>query len=54
MDKYGASASKQSSVYTPLYRKTDLENEINTYQGCKLLNIDDYTSNRVGSCNCKL
>ena len=54
MDKYGASASKQSSVYTPLYRKTDLENEINTYQGCKLLNINDYTSNRVGSCNCKL
>ena len=54
MDKYGVSASNQGSKYTELYNKTDLENEINKYQGCKILDINDYTSNRVGSCNCKL
>ena len=54
MDKYGVSASNQGSKYTELYIKTDLENEINKYQGCKILDINDYTSNRVGSCNCKL
>jgi len=53
MDRYGASTN-QGSQYTELYKKTDLENELNKYQGCKLLNINDYTSKRVGSCNCKL
>ena len=54
MDKYSVSASNQGSKYTELYNKTDLENEISKYQGCKILNINDYTSNRVASCNCKL
>lgn len=53
MDRYGA-ANTQNNKYTELYKKTDLENELNKYQDCKLLNINDYTSNRVGSCNCKL
>jgi hypothetical protein len=53
MDRYGPSKT-QGSKYKELYKKTDLENEINKYQDCKLLNINDYTSNRVGSCNCKL
>ena len=53
MDRYGASKT-QGSKYTELYKKTDLENELNKYQDCKLLNINDYTNNRVGSCNCKL
>jgi len=53
MDRYGPS-NTQNSQYKELYRKTDLENELNKYQGCKLLNINDYTSNRVGSCNCKI
>jgi len=53
MDRYGSSKT-QGSKYTELYKKTDLENELNKYQGCKLLNINDYTSNRVGSCNCKI
>jgi len=53
MDRYGPSKT-QGSKYTELYKKTDLENELNKYQGCKLININDYTSNRVGSCNCKL
>jgi len=53
MDRYGPSKS-QGIKYKELYNKTDLENELNKYQRCKLLNINDYTSNRVSSCNCKL
>ena len=55
MNKYGVSASNKGSIINnELYKKTDLENEINKFQGCKLFNINDYTSNRVASCNCKL
>ena len=56
MNKYGVDASSAGSANnnTELYKKTDLENEINKFQGCKLININDYTSNRVSSCNCKL
>jgi len=55
MDKYGVKASNQeSSKYTKLYNKNSLENELNKHQGCKIINTNDYTSNRVGSCNCKL
>ena len=53
MDRYGSSNFKNSN-YKELYKKTDLENELNKHQGCKLININDYISNRVGSCNCKL
>jgi len=54
MDKYGVNASNQGSKYTALYNKTDLENELSKYKGCTILDINDYTNNRVGSCNCKL
>jgi hypothetical protein len=56
MDKYGPSSSsgKNSSNNIQLYKKNDLDNEISKSQGCKILNMKDYTSNRVGSCNCKL
>ena len=54
MDKYSVRASNQGSKYTELYNKNDLENELNKYQGCKIIDINDYTSNRVSSCNCKL
>ena len=56
MDKYGPSSSsgRNSSNNIQLYKKSDLDNEISKSQGCKILNIKDYTSNRVGSCNCKL
>ena len=53
MDKYGVSSSNDSR-YTPLYKTNDLENEINKIKGCKQINLNDYTSNRVGKCNCKL
>ena len=55
MDKYGVAASNSSGGNAKqLYNKTNLENELSQSQGCALFNIDDYTSNRVGSCNCKL
>ena len=54
MDKYSVRASNQGTKNTELYNKNDLENELNKYQGCKIIDINDYTSNRVSSCNCKL
>ena len=56
MDRYGASSSSGSNSFNDgeLYKKNDLDNEISKNQGCKMLNINDYTSNRVASCNCKL
>jgi hypothetical protein len=53
MDRYGPSTSS-SGKQLPLYSTNSLENEISKNQGCKLANINDYTSNRVSSCNCKL
>jgi len=53
MDKYGVTAGNNSQ-YTPLYKTNNLENEINKIKGCKQINLKDYTSNRVGKCNCKL
>lgn len=56
MDKYGPSSSSgnNSSNNIQLYKKSDLDNEISKSQGCPIINLKDYTSNRVGSCNCKL
>jgi hypothetical protein len=53
MDKYGPSTNSGGSKL-PLYSTNNLENEINQSKGCRLPNINDYTSNRVSSCNCKL
>ena len=50
LDKY---ESRQGNS-TPYY-SNDLLNQISTNsQGCKSFDINDYTGNRVGSCNCKL
>ena len=55
MDKYGASASEQGSKFKSLYNQNDLANELATSsKGCKLFNLNDYTSERVSSCNCLL
>lgn len=52
LDKYDSSKSIGNN--TPYYNN-DLLNQISTNsQGCKSFNINDYTSNRIGSCNCKL
>ena len=52
LDKYEANSSNNNN--NSLYTINDLQNQLNTYQGCKLLNVNDYTSNRVSTCNCKL
>jgi len=58
LDKYEAANTSSNLPYTmgdqTLYTTNDLQTQLNTYEGCKLLNINDYTSNRVASCNCKL
>jgi len=51
LDKYDSSKTTGS---TTLYTGNDLQSQLNNIQGCKMLNINDYTSNRVGTCNCKL
>ena len=54
MMKYGSTASPGSNKNVQLYNRNDLLNEINSSDKCKILNLNDYTSNRVSSCNCKL
>ena len=55
LDKYEANSSNNNNNNNnALYTTNDLQNQLNTYQGCKLLNVNDYTSNRVSTCNCKL
>ena len=34
--------------------QTNLQRNMNTVQGCKRINLNDYVSNRVGECNCNL
>jgi hypothetical protein len=36
------------------YDKTDVENAISSSGGCKIVDLSDYTSNRIGECNCKV
>jgi hypothetical protein len=52
LDKY--ETSQQVPTSNQLYTSTDLSTALQTTQGCASLNIGDYTSNRVSSCNCKL
>jgi hypothetical protein len=37
-----------------LYSTNNLQNVLSTNNGCSTINVADYTSNRVSSCNCKL
>ena len=53
LNKYEANASTNNGTNS-YYSNNDLQNQMDSYNGCKLLNINDYTSNRVSSCNCKL
>lgn len=52
LDKYETSQTVPSS--NKLFSGTDLSTSLQTNQGCASLNIGDYTSNRVSTCNCKL
>ena len=53
LDKYEKNAINNSDSQT-YYTQSDLQNQLTGSQGCKLFNINDYTSNRVSTCNCKL
>ena len=50
LDKYENTGTPASSLYSI----NDLQTALSTNGGCSKFNINDYTSNRVGSCNCKL
>jgi len=52
LNKYETSQTVPSS--NQLFLGTDLATALQTNQGCTSLNIGDYTSNRVSTCNCKL
>lgn len=54
LDKYDSNSNTNNDSQT-LYTTNSLENQLNqTSNGCKLFNINDYMSNRVSTCNCKL
>ena len=54
LDKYEAKSGENNRSQT-VYSSNDLQNQLNTTaNGCKLLNLNDYTSNRVSTCNCKI
>jgi hypothetical protein len=52
LNKYEVSQTGTSS--NTLYSGTDLATALQTNQGCPALNIGNYTSSRVSTCNCKL
>lgn len=52
LDKY--ENSQTVPTRNQLFLGTDLATALQTNQGCNSLNIGDYTSNRVSTCNCKL
>ena len=54
LDKYEAKSANSFGSQT-IYSQNDLQNSLNTSStGCKLVNINDYTPNRVSTCNCKI
>lgn len=53
LNKYETSQTIPNSS-NKLFSGTDLSTSLQSNQGCKSLNIGDYTSNRVSTCNCKL
>jgi len=55
LDKYESKSSLGMGSKT-IYSQNDLQNQLNTSSktGCKLVNINDYTPNRVSTCNCKI
>jgi hypothetical protein len=51
LNKYENTQNRDDNI---VYTSTDLQTALQNIQGCKNINIGDYTSNRVSSCNCKL
>jgi hypothetical protein len=53
LDRYENTTGTPNNTDT-LYLTTDLQSALNKSGECTTVNIGDYTSNRVSSCNCKL
>lgn len=53
LDKYESTNGSNPNADT-LYSTNDLQSALNNSGGCSTINIGDYTSGRVSSCNCKL
>jgi hypothetical protein len=55
LDKYDPNSNNNSNNSQTLYTNNSLQKQLDTTRnGCKLFNINDYMSNRVSTCNCKL
>lgn len=55
LDKYEKNTENDNNNNKTIYSTGDLENQLNqTSTGCKLFNLNEYTNNRVSTCNCKL
>ncbi len=52
LSKYENTTGTNDTQY--LYSTSDIQSALNNNSGCPYLNIGDYTSNRVSTCNCKL
>jgi len=54
LNKYEAKSASGGRSQT-IYSQNDLQSQLNTSStGCKLIDINDYTPNRVSTCNCKI
>jgi len=55
LNKYESKSENNGFGSRTILSQNDLQNQLNTSgNGCKTFNINDYTSNRVSTCNCKL
>ena len=55
LDRYNSNTNSNTNSQSIYNNNNSLENQLNqTNNGCKLFNINDYMSNRVSTCNCKL
>ena len=53
LDRY-ESANNNNNSNLLLMNQSDLQTALNSAGGCSNINLNDFTSNRVSSCNCKL
>jgi len=57
LDKYNSNTNSNTNTNNSqtLYTNNSLQNQLDTTSnGCKMFNINDYMSNRVSTCNCKI
>ena len=57
LDRYNSNTNPNNNTNNSetLYTNNSLQNQLDTSNnGCKLFNINDYMSNRISTCNCKI